>query len=300
MTIAPIALFVYNRPEHTRRTLKFLRQNLLAEESRLYIFSDAAKDSADQQKVDAVREVIDHADGFRSVHIIRRSNNLGLAASIIDGVSTLTSQYGKVIVFEDDLVSSRYTLKYFNDALDRYQDEEKVMHIGAYMYPLKTGAILPQTFFYRAASSWGWATWERAWKYFEPDVDKIISQFNAEKRHRFSIDGKMNFWKQVREFKAGKNNSWAIRWYASIFLNDGLTLNPSASLINNIGHDGTGVHSGKNNMYDVIISDKPVTDFPTQIKEDAQAYRVIKDFISHRKGSIVQRIMRFIREKMQV
>lgn len=298
MTFAPIALFVYNRPEHTRRTLKFLSQNLLAEESRLYIFSDAAKDSKDQSKVEEVREIIKDAEGFRSVHIMERSHNMGLAASIIDGVSTLVSQYGKVIVFEDDLISSRYTLQYFNDALKRYQDEEKVMHIGAYMYPLKNRTDLPQTFFYRAASSWGWATWERAWKHFEPDIDKVISRFNTEKKYRFSIDGKMNFWKQVREFKMGKNNSWAIRWYASVFLNDGLTLNPSLSLISNIGHDGTGVHSGKNNIYDVTVSDKPVTDFPVKIQEDPKAYAAIKDFLSRRKGHIIQRIIRFIREKM--
>ena len=209
----------------------------------------------------------------------------------------LTSKYGKVIVFEDDLISSEYTLQYFNDALDRYENEYEVMHIGAYMYPL-TDKGLPETFFYRAASSWGWATWGRAWKYFEPDIDKIISQFNAEKKHRFSIEGTMNFWKQIREFKTGRNNSWAIRWYASVFLNNGLTLNPSASLVNNIGHDGSGIHSGKNNLYDVTISNQPVTYFPAVITEDREAYKAIKHFLKYRKGNLLQRALRFIKEKL--
>ena len=155
---APIALFVYNRPEHTRRTIKFLQQNLLADESRLFIFSDAAKDSSQQVFVNEVRDIIKQVDGFKSVELIERETNLGLAESIIDGVSMLVSEYGKVIVFEDDLISSAYTLQYFNDALIRYQNEEKVMHIGAYMYPLKA-ENLPETFLYRAATSWGWATW---------------------------------------------------------------------------------------------------------------------------------------------
>lgn len=297
MTLAPIALFVYNRPEHTRRTLTFLRQNLLADESRLFIFSDAAKGQSAQSKVDEVREIIRSAEGFKSVQVIERPSNMGLAGSIIDGVTMLTGKYGKVIVFEDDLISSAYTLKYFNDALRRYENEERIMHIGAYMYPLGN-AQLPQTFFYRAASSWGWATWDRAWKHFEPDIDKIISQFDAQKRSRFSIDWTMNFWKQVREFKRGKNNSWAIRWYASVFLNNGLTLNPSRSLINNIGHDGSGIHSGTNTIYDVKVSDKPVTDFPDVIEEHPEAYSAIKHFLKHRKGSLVERLIRFVKEKL--
>lgn len=295
--LAPIALFVYNRPEHTRRTLKFLKENLLADESRLFIFSDAAKDEQQRDKVAEVREIIRSVEGFKSVQVIERKSNFGLADSIIDGVTRLTEKYGRIIVFEDDLVSSPYTLQYFNDALKLYENTDRVMHIGAYMYPLKN-KDLPQAFFYRAASSWGWATWGRAWKYFEPDIDKIISNFDSGKRYQFSIEGTMNFWKQVREFKRGKNNSWAIRWYASIFLNDGLTLNPSASLINNIGHDGTGIHSGKNNIYDVRVSARKVTEFPMEIKENREAYNTIKHFLKHRKGSFLERVVRFIREKI--
>ena len=295
---APIALFVYNRPEHTRRTIKFLQQNLLANESRLYIFSDAAKDSSQQLLVDEVRAIIRLVDGFKSVEIIERKTNFGLADSIINGVSTLVSEYGKVIVFEDDLISSAYTLQYFNDALQRYQNEEKVMHIGAYMYPLK-GENLPETFFYRAATSWGWATWERAWKDFEPDVNKIIARFDRKKKNEFSIEGTMNFWKQIIEFKLGRNNSWAIRWYASIFLKGGLTLNPSKSLINNIGHDGSGIHSGLNDIYHVIINPVLLTTFPEKIEENKEAYLAIKDFLKTRKGSLWQRILRFTKQKIK-
>jgi GT2 family glycosyltransferase len=295
---APIALFVYNRPEHTRRTIKFLQQNLLADESRLFIFSDAAKDSSQQVFVNEVRDIIKQVDGFKSVELIERETNLGLAESIIDGVSMLVSEYGKVIVFEDDLISSAYTLQYFNDALIRYQNEEKVMHIGAYMYPLKA-ENLPETFLYRAATSWGWATWDRAWKDFEPDINKIIDRFDRKKRLEFSIDGTMNFWKQIIEFKSGRNNSWAIRWYASIFLKGGLTLNPSKSLINNIGHDGSGIHSGLNDIYHVIINPVPVISFPEKIEENEEAYLAIKEFLKTRKGSLWQRILRFVKQKIK-
>lgn len=296
-TFAPIALFVYNRPQHTERTLKFLRQNELAADSRLFIFSDGPKTAADEDKVNEVREFLKTIEGFKSVEIIERKENMGLANSVIAGVSRLTKDYGQVIVFEDDLITSPYTLNYFNDALNLYRNQPKVMHIGAYMYNLK-GAALPESFFYRAATSWGWATWEHSWKNFEPDIDKLIKQFNKKKKADFSIDHTMNFWKQMEDFKNGKNNSWAIRWYASIFLQGGLTLNPSHSLVNNIGHDGTGVHSGINDIYNVIINPKPITVFPAEIKEDKIAYAAIKQFLSTRKGSLWQRIKRYVIQRI--
>jgi len=295
--LAPIALFVYNRPQHTSRTIKFLQQNELAAESRLYIFSDGAKTQQDENKVAEVREIINNVDGFKSIKIIEQKENAGLANSIISGVTQLINDYGKVIVFEDDLVTSPHTLTYFNDGLNRYQNEEKVMHIGAYMYPLKADN-LPQSFFYRAATSWGWATWGRAWKHFEPNINTLLNQFDGKKKSAFAIDNTMNFWKQMQEFKNGRNNSWAIRWYASIFLKGGLTLNPSQSLVNNIGHDGTGVHSGINDIYNVIINPKPITEFPLVMEENPKAYHTIKEFLANRKGSIWDRIKRFINEKI--
>lgn len=296
--LAPIALFVYNRPEHTRRTLKFLKQNLLADESRLYVFSDAAKTSNQQTAVKEVRELIKNISGFKSIKIIEQKENLGLANSIIAGVTQLVNEYGKIIVFEDDLLSSPYTLQYFNEALIRYQNEEKIMHISAYMYPFAGADNLPETFLYRIAHSWGWATWQRAWVNFNPNIDNLITQFDKQKINDFSIDGKMNFWKQMTEFKTGKNNSWAIRWYATMFLKNGLALNPSKSLIHNIGHDGTGIHSNVEKTYFVTINNNIIENYPTQIEENKQAYNLIKTFLRKRKGNIFKRIIRFIANKL--
>lgn len=298
--LAPIALFVYNRPEHTRRTLQFLKQNDLAADSRLFIFSDGPKNAKQAAKVAEVRAFIKEVEGFKSVEIIERETNLGLANSVISGVNKLMEEFGKAIVFEDDLISSPYTLRYFNDALNRYQKEEQVMHIGAYMYPMPFAEAenLPETFFFRAATSWGWATWARAWQHFNPNVDDLMNQFNAEKMHQFSIEGSMNFWKQMRELKAGKNNSWAIRWYATIFLKRGLTLNPAHSLVSNIGHDGSGVHSGINEIYNVSINPKPIREFPTELVEHSAAYALIKNFLKNRKGTWLQRLLRYLKQRL--
>jgi glycosyltransferase involved in cell wall biosynthesis len=279
-----------------RRTLSYLQKNLLAAESRLFIFSDGPKTDADQASVEEVRALANEVTGFKSVKVIARKENLGLANSIIIGVSQLVSEFGKIIVFEDDLISSPYTLQYFNEGLAKYQYDDKVMHIGSYMYNLDD-KTLPDAFFYRIATSWGWATWARAWRDFEPDIDKLMAQFNLEQKYNFSIEYTMNFWKQMEEFKAGRNNSWAIRWYASIFLKGGLTLNPSRSLVHNIGHDGTGVHSNIENMYGVNVAEKPVKDFPIEIKENEQAHQAIKRFLKKRKGTLLQRVVRFFNQR---
>ena len=290
--LAPIALFVYNRPEHTRRTLESLKQNELAPQSRLYIFSDGAKTLKDDEKVTEVREIIRNTTGFLSVEIIERQENSGLANSIISGVTKLISEYGQVIVYEDDLISSPHTLSYFNDALNHYRETEKVMHIGSYMFPIQT-KDLPETFFFRAATSWGWATWDRAWKHFEPNIDVLLGQFDEQKKSAFAIDNSMNYWKQMQEFKSGKNNSWAIRWYASIFLKGGLTFNPSQSLVQNIGHDGSGVHSGISDIYDVTIYPKRITAFPDLLEENRPAYEALRTYFANRKGSLWARMKRF-------
>lgn len=293
---APIALFVYNRPKHTARTIAFLKKNTLAPESRLFVFSDGSKSAEDLTSVQQVREQLKGIDGFKSVEIIESKVNMGLAQAIISGVNKLIADYGQIIVFEDDLISSPYTLEYFNEALKKYKFAEKVMHIGAYMYPLQNSEQLPESFFYRASSSWGWATWERAWRHFEPDIHVLENQFDNEKVAAFTIDHTMNFWKQIQEFKKGRNNSWAIRWYATIFLREGLTLNPAHSLINNIGHDGSGIHSGTNDIYSVKINPNRILNFPEVINENPKAYEAIRHFLKHRKGSFWQRLKRYFRE----
>lgn len=294
MNLAPIALFVYNRPQHLRRTLECLQKNKLANESELFIFSDGAKTPKDITKVEEIRSLIRSITGFKNIQIIEQPTNKGLASSIIEGVTLLTHKYGKVIVLEDDLESSPYMLQYFNDALSFYENTERVMHIGGYMYPINKEG-LPETFLFRVATSWGWATWHRAWQHFEPDMEKLYRCFDDTKITAFSIDRTENFWKQVNQFRAGRINSWAIRWYASVFLNGGLCLSPATSMTNNIGNDASGTHSDATDMYKTQLAGKPITHFSTVIEENAEAYKRIKYFYRTRKGSLLKRGIKVIK-----
>lgn len=297
-SLAPVLLFVYNRPAHTLKTLTALEKNQHANQTILYIYSDAAKDVRSIEAVDEVRKIIRKPWSFKQITIVERDKNWGLAANVIDGVTKVVREHGQIIVVEDDLETSAFALDYFNKALDRYRDNAQVMQISGYGYPVQKLRELPETFFFRVANSWGWATWDRAWQHFNSNIDELVSDFSAEQIHQFSIEGKENFWKQVQELRSGKINSWAIRWYASVFKKNGLVLYPRNSMTQNIGNDGSGTHTAAESTYQVTLADHPVHYFPTEIAENVQAYEAIKYFYAHRKGSLFHRGIRFLRKKI--
>lgn len=242
-TCAPVALFVYNRPAHTRSTLTALQANTLAPQTHLYIFADAPRDAAVKADHAAVLDCVSAVQGFASVTVVRREQNLGLARSIIDGAGTLCDRHGRVIVLEDDLITSPHFLAYMNDALDRYADEDRVGSVSAYMYPVSLPPGTPDTLMLPFPMSWGWGTWKRAWLLFDADGARLVERLQAQGlTDRFDRVGPGNFLRMLKDQIAGRNNSWFIRWHASLFLADKLSLAPSRSLINNIGLDGSGVH----------------------------------------------------------
>lgn len=248
MTCAPILLFVYNRPEHTRRCIESLTRNALAANSTLYIYADGAKDTTQQSAVDEVRSYLRTISGFKTMNLIERKDNWGLARNIIDGVTTQVNRYGKVIVLEDDLVVAPYFLQFMNDALETYKDEPKVGHIQACDFTQDPS--LPDTFLIKWTGSWGWATWERAWKHFNPNGKALLEELEQRKlTYTFDFNGKYGFTRMLRRQIEGKNNSWAIRWNASLFLKDILSLNVGRSLVQNEGFDGSGTNCGGGGLY---------------------------------------------------
>ena len=248
MNCSPILLFVYNRPEHTQRCIESLKRNSLATDSTLYIYADGAKDDTQQAAVNEVRSYIHTICGFKETIIIERDENWGLARNIIDGVTTQVNQYGRVIVLEDDLVVAPYFLQFMNDALETYQDEPKVGHIQACDFTQDPS--LPDTFLIKWTGSWGWATWDRAWKHFNPNGKELLQELEQRKlTHTFDFNGKYGFTRMLRRQIEGKNNSWAIRWNASLFLKDILSLNVGRSLVQNEGFDGSGTNCGGGGLY---------------------------------------------------
>jgi hypothetical protein len=275
-TYAPIVLFVYNRPQHTKQVVEALQKNPEAQASDLYIFSDGPKNQAADEAVRAVREYLQTIKGFKRVYIAEREANLGLAKSIISGVTDIVGKFSKIIVLEDDLVVSQYFLEYMNKALCKYQNEERIMQISAYMFPVdlkaKTDAVfLPFT------TSWGWATWDRSWQYFDYVMSGYpVLQNDKKLQYKFNLDGAYNYYSILESQRSGDIDTWDIQWYLSVFMREGLVLHPLKSLVKNIGFDGSGMHCGRDSRLFTDLTDFRVLSFPGDLMVSGTFYELIE------------------------
>lgn len=297
MNLAPIVLFVYNRPWHTKQTLEALQKNTQVKASELLIYSDAAKNEHSVEKVKEVRSYIKTINGFKKITIIEREKNFGLAHSIIDGVTKIVNDYGKIIVLEDDLVTSPYFLEYMNSALNLYEYKDEVISIHGYQYPLDNTNNLPDTFFIRGADCWGWATWARGWDLFEEDSEKLLRELKEKKIEKLfnSHDG-FNYTRMLKNQVKKKNDSWAVRWHASAFLENKLTLYPKISLVQNIGHDNSGTHCVKSNIFDIKYLNSGLPILEKNLIENHDARKSMNKYLKvtmNKKNSLLNVFNRF-------
>lgn len=295
---APILLFVYNRLYKTKDCILALQKNTLAKDSDLYIFADGARSEKDREDVAKVQKYIRTITGFRSVTLTIHNENWGLAKSIISGVSEVIKKYGRVIVVEDDLITAPHFLKFMNDALNVYADEPNVGHIQGCDFT--NDPNLPDTFLIKFTGSWGWATWARAWKHFNPNGRELLEQL--EQRHltrRFDFNGTYRFTRMLRRQIEGKNNSWAIRWNASLFLNDILSLNVGRSLVQNNGFDGSGTNCGGGNLYSSNLYLNEIHVEKIQPIEENLACRKIFENYYRRTNSFTAKAIRRIKRTLK-
>ena len=289
--LAPIVLFVYNRLNHTKQTVNALKRNDLSKSSSLYIYSDGYKDNNDKENVILVRNFIKTIKGFKKIIIIEREKNFGLAQNITDGVSSIINKYKKIIVIEDDIVTSPSFLNFMNELLIKYENNSSVYHISGWNYPIKIKQD-EDIFFWRVMNCWGWGTWADRWKYFDRDISKVMSNFDREKIYRFDLDDSGVFWNQVLNNNSGKINTWGIFWYAAIFMKDGLCVQPKKTYVRNIGYDGSGTnHRSSHKLIEEELNQKKDIKYPEKIIESVESIELIKQYYKNRKKNIFRRII---------
>ncbi|CAB5084804.1 sugar transferase [Olavius algarvensis associated proteobacterium Delta 3] len=303
MKYAPIALFVYSRLGHARETVHALKNNQLASESDLIVFSDGPRSDRDVESVKQVRQYILGINGFKSVSVVLRDQNLGLSRSLISGVSQVLETYDRTIVLEDDIITSPFFLQYMNDGLNYYVDDERVISIHGYVLPVKY--TLPETFFLIGTDCWGWGTWRRGWALFNSDGRYLLNELIKRKLVRqFDLDGAYPYTRMLKRQINGKNDSWAIRWYASAFLENKLTLYPGRSMIQNIGTDASGTHCGINRDYDTSISSEPIKVGGIDIIHSSRGYEAYRELFLKMGGAsrvrrVIQRLLAFVRRRQK-
>lgn len=248
---APIAVFVYNRPDHARKTIEALGTNELAKKSIVFIFSDASANEQNENKVAEVRSYIHSGIDiyFKELNIVEAEANKGLANSLIDGITRVISEYGRIIVLEDDLVVSNDYLDYMNRALMFYNDDRRIWSIGGFSFDMPClKDCNADVYLHPRACSWGWATWLNRWELVDwnmPDYETY--KHNVFKRYSFSKCG-IDLPTMLDAQMYCNINSWYIRWCFYSWKENAYTVYPVKSRVYMIGNDGTGVHENTDEM----------------------------------------------------
>lgn len=293
-----VVVFAFRRPDHLQRTVESLLANPEVAELPLIVYCDAAKRPEDHAAVEAVRAYAHGIAGFSSVRIVERKQNYGLARSIISGVTEILEQHDSLIVLEDDLLLSRHFVRYMMDGLNIYAGDAKVASIHGYVYPVRDP--VPETFFLKGADCWGWATWRRAWEQFRPEGAGLLAELQARGLARvFDFDGSYPFTRMLQDQISGRNDSWAIRWNASCFLADMLTLYPGRSLVHNIGNDATGTHGGDRTDHTQSLAQDPLCVQRLALEESTQGRAAFVRFFRSIRGRPWHRAMRLLRRMLK-
>jgi hypothetical protein len=273
---APIALFVYKRPEHAVRTIESLRACPGYDQSTIYVFADGPRTEADIPAVKATRAAVRELVGPRAV-IAEQDSNRGLANSIIAGTTEICQRHGRVVVVEDDLVVAPSFLQFLNEGLERFEGEPRVMQVSGHMFDVPELADSREALFLPMTTSWGWATWKRAWDHFDPHASGWRERLVGPEAMRFDLGGRYDYCGMLKRQQDGRVDSWAIRWYYSVFANGGLVLYPPRSLVINAGFDGTGTHGRLSSpSRQTQVGDGGVFGFPAQAVESPDSERVFE------------------------
>lgn len=295
---APIALFIFNRPDHLRKTLAALTRCQGFEGSPLFVFADGARSADDASGVEEARKMAREVLGPRATYIFQDGNK-GLARSIIDGVSHVVAQHGRAIVLEDDLDLAPGFLVFMNEALDRYEDDDVVFQVSGYAFNAPELASRSNAAFLPFIGTWGWATWRRAWSQLDEDAsgwEALRSDMLL--RRLFNLDGSYDYATMMERQMVGRRDSWGIRWYWSVFVRHGLVLYPPRTLVSNEGFDGSGSHGrglfrrfgGARQQF----MDGPIL-LPAVPKLDLEALAAVRQALSRQNGGLLGRYLDLIK-----
>ena len=259
---SPLIIFTYNRLDTLKFVIEFIQKNSLAQDTEVFIFSDYAKKEKDLESVNKVRSFLRSIDGFKSVTIIERQENYGLAKNIIEGVTEIINKYGKVIVLEDDLLTSKNFLCYMNQALDFYKDDERIFAISGYTSSLPGLKNLDDEGYlsYRP-SSWGWATWKEEWDKNDWDI-KDFDKFIKDKKARRDFNrGGIDMTRMLKHCMEGKNHSWAIRWSYAMYKLNKYCFYPKVSKVQNVGFGKDATNCKGIDIYQTILDNNENCNF---------------------------------------
>lgn len=287
MNFAPILLFVYNRPQILKKTLKSLKKNKLIKKANIYIFSDGPKNNTpDKIKVKKVRSII---NGLKSLNIKKKifyNENRGLKKNILEGINFVFRKHKSIIVIEDDLILSPYFYIYMNNALKYTKNKKNIWHVSGWNYPIKLEKNNKNSsFLWNNMNCWGWGTHKKYWKKIITNSDFFIKKFSQKKINEFNLSGSLNNWSQILKNKNNIIQTWAIFWSASIFWHKGLCLNPGLSFTKNIGFSKNSTNTNEKIPQPKKLNYNAILDFPENEKINTYYIAKIRSHLRSIKGN---------------
>lgn len=256
LSAAPVAIFAFNRPDKLRRLIDSLHACELSDRTHFVFFVDGPRHDRDARLVAEVTAIATNS-GLASSEVRASETNKGLRRSVYNGVGTLVKSHGRVIVLEDDLILSSIALRYFNESLDRYADDESIWSICGYLWDVPQIANHPKALILPLTNSWGWATWQRAWDKFELDTHPSLENLTSKTfRNLFDVHGLYSFTDMMQASIAKRVNSWYVHWNYTVFQHGGRSIFPPRRVLDNIGI-GDGTHGGSLNPYRFLVKTRP-------------------------------------------
>lgn len=268
MNLSPIVVFGFNRPEHMENMLESLCKNPESEDSKVIFFIDGY-DNKNDELINKTIEVAKKDWGFFNKTINIRERNYGCKFNIIEGVTEVLKNYESVIVLEDDLILGENFLNYMNTSIEKYQSSDSVWAVSGWGHPqlinMKSGSS-----FSSLTSPWGWGTWKNNWNIFIENKlyeKNLISDLNDKDKNQFLFYGYANYWEEaIKKDLSGENSVWDAYWYQTIYINNGLTLFPNTSHVQNNGFDGSGIHCKDNDLFFTPLNNKKTFTYPKKFK----------------------------------
>lgn len=238
----PVVFFVFKRPSLILSSLSLIAA---ANPSRLYIFADGPRNSRERIQTDRVKSAIKKfSESNPALKIITSysKSNLGLKQSIIMGLNQVFGQEKAAIILEDDCIPSPSFFHFTANMLRKYQANSRIMSVAG----TSPGVYSPYSYdFSRYQLCWGWATWARAWKLYDAQMQSLHTpQWEKSLRSITSLPYMRRYWNMMLTMvKAGWIDTWDYQWAYALFLHRGLAIIPSANLVTNVGFGGNATNT---------------------------------------------------------
>lgn len=297
---APVALFVYNRLKNTRKTVEALKKNKYADQTELYVFSDGGRDERSWKEVNVVRRYLKTITGFKRVHIIERPVNYYLEKNLIEGINAVLAEHGRIIVLEDDIVTSPFFLEFMNTALELYKDEQALMHISGFNFfdiPQKKDVV-----FSHFMACWGWATWADRWQYFRHFTSRedALRELSPAEQEKIQYGGNFTCLKTLDYNPI----PWDVCWYIAIYKQSKYCLIPTETLVRNIGIYA-GTHARVGRLFGSYVFDRPATSRRLTCeylppREDAEVECMFREYFQKKsmRYNLLGKVVRFFYLKL--